>query len=249
MSCLLVVGCGLPAGLLASVGPVAASAGSVTGPAGGRATPRVERAGSAPPPAIQAVHRPVLLVPGWNDDAEDLRPLAGRMEDAGWPAERVKALSFEDPVGSNLKHAREIAAAVDELLRDSGFDQVDIVAHSMGGLAVRLYLLEGGAERVRKVVFLASPHRGTVAAHLAWGEGGEEMEPGSAFLFRLKRAWALPDGVRAITIRTPLDLRVLPLESAILPGIPNLEVCCPTHSGMIDHQGTFELVERFLESP
>jgi triacylglycerol lipase len=118
----------------------------------------------------------------------------------------------------------------------------------MGGLAVRRYLLDGGASSVRKVVFLATPHRGTVSAEVAWGEGAREMEPGSRFLLDLIRARPIPPGVRAITIRTPLDLHIIPSESATLPGIPDVEVCCPTHAGLLDDDETFQAIRTFLRT-
>lgn len=214
---------------------------------GGGLEAQVDRGG----PALVGLatdRRPVLLVPGWSDEGKDLRPLRQRFLGAGWSADSVVAVSFDDPVGSNEVHAEEVARAVDRLLEDTGAHEVDVVAHSMGGLAVRRYLLDGGADVVRRVVFLATPHRGTVVAHLAWGEGAREMEPGSRFLLDLLRGRAVPRGVRAITVRTPLDLRVIPNESATLPGMPNLEVCCPTHPGMLDDDETFEAVRRFLES-
>lgn len=193
--------------------------------------------------------RPVLLVPGWSDGPEELGPLRSRFLAAGWSADSVVSHDFADPEGSNHAHAEEIARAVDRLRKAAGADEVDLVAHSMGGLAVRRYLLDGGADVVRRVAFLATPHRGTVSAHLAWGEGAREMEPGSRFLLELLRGRAVPRGVRAITVRTPLDLHVIPNESATLPGMPNLEVCCPTHAGLLDDDDAFELVRRFLESP
>lgn len=192
--------------------------------------------------------RPVLLVPGWGDGKEELRPLRQRFLAAGWSADSVAVVAFLDPVGSNHDHAGEVAGAVTRLRDATGADEVDVVAHSMGGLAVRRYLLDGGADVVRRVVFLATPHRGTVSAHLAWGEGAREMEPGSRFLLELLRGRAVPRGVRAITVRTPLDLHVIPNESATLPGMPDLEVCCPTHAGLLDDDGTFQVIRRFLES-
>lgn len=204
----------------------------------------IDPASIAPPAPV-----PVLLVPGWGDHEAHLEELEGRFAAAGWDDEHLLALSFEDPVGSNRDHAREIAEAVLVLEARTGAAEVDVVAHSMGGLATRYYLLNGGAEHVRKVVFLATPHRGTVSAHFAWGEGAREMEPQSPFLLALLRTQPIPDGVRAITIRTPLDLHVLPPESATLPGVPNLEVCCPTHAGLLEDPATFELIERFLGDP
>lgn len=190
---------------------------------------------------------PVVLVPGWSDDSEQLRPLRDRFLEAGWPDSAVVSLSFEDPEGSNRVHARALAMAVERLRERVGAPEVDVVAHSMGGLALRYYLQNGGAENVRRVVFLATPHRGTYAAWLAWGKGGEEMDPGSLFLLSLQKGRAVPPGVEGITVRTPVDLHILPPESATLPPLPDIEVCCPTHAGLLDDEETFKVILSFLE--
>jgi len=191
--------------------------------------------------------RPVLLVPGWLDSAEDMATLRSRLAAEGWPPSWVRAVTFDDPAGSNKGHARELAAVVDRHLERTGAEALDIVAFSMGGLATRWYLLrEGGAGKVRRVAFLASPHRGTLAAHLAWGESREEMLPESAFLDSLNAGRALPPDVEALTIRTPLDTHVLPGESATLPGVPDREVCCPTHSGLLSDPEALRIVVGFL---
>lgn len=191
---------------------------------------------------------PVLLVPGWGDQAPDnLRPLRDRLVGAGWPESRVSVLAFEDPVGSNEVHALEIARAVRVLQALTGESKIDVVAHSMGGLALRQYLqFEGGRENVRRAVFLGTPHRGTVAAMLAWGEGGREMAPGSDFLTRLNEAERFPGEVEALSVRTPVDLRVIPGSSAMLPGARNVEVCCPSHNGLAEDERVFEQVHHFL---
>jgi triacylglycerol lipase len=192
---------------------------------------------------------PVLLVPGWGDHAASMEPLRRRLTAAGWPESRVSVLSFRDPVGSNESHAAEIDRAVRVLRGLTGEPRVDVLAHSMGGLATRQFLLEGEeALSVRRAVFLGTPHRGTVVAVLSWGEGGREMVPGSAFLNRLNSAPAIPEGVLALAIRTPLDLRVIPASSAILRGerVENVEICCPTHTGLVDDDRTFEEVVAFL---
>ncbi len=104
---------------------------------------------------------------------------------------------------------------------------------------------------VRRVVFLGTPHRGTVAAWFAWGEGGDEMQPGSPFLDSLNAGSFVPDSVDALAIQTPLDLRVIPGESALLPdagNTRNVEICCPTHPGLLDHDDTFRAVVDFLRA-
>ncbi len=123
----------------------------------------------------------------------------------------------------------------------------DIVAHSMGGLATRWYLKTHEDAPVRRAVFIASPHRGTYSAHLAWGEGREEMMPESEFLESLNAGAAVPEGVEAMTIRTPIDTHVLPGESATLPGVEDHTVCCPTHQGLLRSDDVFYLVLDFLD--
>lgn len=188
---------------------------------------------------------PVLLVPGWFDTAEDVAVLAGRLRAAGWPAERVVGVTFAHPTGSNRDHAREIAEAVDSLLARTGAERADVVAHSMGGLATRLYLREHPG-KVRRAVFLATPHRGTWAALLAFGDGRAEMLPGSDFLRDLNAGPPVPPGVEAFTVRTLLETHVLPGESATLPGVPGWTVCCDTHWSLKRDPAVFEVVRNFL---
>ena len=197
---------------------------------------------TAPPPRTSV---PVLLVPGWFDTARELAALRIRLSAAGWS--HVETLSFADPTGSNRQHAAEIDSVVSELMERTGAPEVDIVAHSMGGLATRWYLKTRPEAPVRKVVFLASPHRGTLSAVLAWGDGSDEMLPTSDFLESLNAGPALPEGVSALTIRTPVDTHIFPATSATLPGVPDRSVCCPTHAGMLHDEQVFDLVSEFLE--
>lgn len=73
---------------------------------------------------------------------------------------------------------------------------VDVVAHSMGGLIVRSYLAGKQVQegvftppvpvRVRKIVFLGTPHFGSILATLATLDTQiEQLRPGSSFLFEL----------------------------------------------------------------
>lgn len=190
---------------------------------------------------------PVLLVPGWLDTARDLAAMRIRLLGAGWPDDFVETVTFDEPTGSNRIHAAELAEAVDTLLSRSGAAEVDIVAHSMGGLATRWYLRTHPEAPVRRVAFLGSPHHGTLAAHLAWGEGGEEMMPDSPFLDTLNAEAPIPEGVEAITVRTVVDTHIVPGESATLPGVVDHELCCPTHPGLLSDGEVFEIVLEFLE--
>jgi triacylglycerol lipase len=188
-----------------------------------------------------------VLVPGWLGRLHELGALRERFLRDGWADWDVLALEFADPVGSNLDHARELEEAIHLLLSQTESEEVDIVAHSMGGLAVWLLLQEKGHQLpVRRVVFLGSPLQGTVVAHLAWGAGGREMRPGSEFLERLQAGGQPQEWVEALTIRTPLDLNVVPGYGATLPGLGDRMICCPTHQGLLDHEETYRVAREFL---
>jgi triacylglycerol lipase len=197
--------------------------------------------------ATAVLDAPVVLVPGWFDTGRDLAALRIRLLGAGLQGSHVRTMTFRDPVGSNVDHAEEIDSLVSEVMTETGADHVDIVAHSMGGLATRWYLNTHPDAPVRRVAFLATPHQGTLSAHVAWGDGRDEMLPESLFLEALNAQPPLPDGVEAITVRTPIDTHVLPGESATLRGVVDYVVCCPTHSGLLDDDDVFVILLDFLE--
>jgi triacylglycerol lipase len=209
--------------------------------------PPLARTGPEPSSATSRLDTPVILVPGWFDTGRDLAALRIRLLGVGLDGDWARTLTFADPTGSNMDHAEEIDSLVVEVLAETGAERVDIIAHSMGGLATRWYLNTHVAAPVRRVAFLGTPHRGTLAAHLAWGDGRDEMLPDSPFLQALNAQAVLPAGVEAITVRTPIDTRVVPGESATLPGVPDHVVCCPTHTGLLQDEDTFLIVLDFLE--
>jgi len=191
--------------------------------------------------------RPVVLIPGWGDVGSRMEPLSQRMQAEGWPAESVYVLNFVNPIGSNIAHADELAVAVDSLLeRNPWASEVDIVAHSMGGLASRWYLQNDGQGKVRRLVTLASPHRGTVASVMAPGPGGDEMRPGSPFLTQLDSV--LPAGVEGFTIRSEIETHIIPNESATLPGVPDTVLCCNMHWTLPTDGPAMEIILNFLSS-
>ncbi len=227
--------------LIWQFGPSPRPTAPIAPPEGSAATP------FAPPtigPQPGTVRTPVVLVPGWVDSGSRLWPLRDALFASGWDSTEVRVLEFEDPVGSNVDHAAELAAAVTALRDRTGSSRVDIVAHSMGGLATRWYLQEGGAAQVRRVVTLASPHRGTWASLVAWGEGGREMHPESDFIAQLEAT--LPPAIAGLTLRTEFDTHILPNESSTLPGVPDIEICCPSHALLPADPEVMALVIDFL---
>jgi triacylglycerol lipase len=192
------------------------------------------------------VQRPAtLLVPGWSDTSRALGDARSFLLREGWPESHVSCVSFADRFGSNVQHAAELRQAVAGLSALSGEERVAVVAHSMGGLALRMYLRANASHQVHTAVFVGTPHRGTWLAWLAWGAGGREMRPGSRLLAELQDRPPPPD-VRAVCIRTPVDTRVLPGSSAFLEGADCRMIRAPGHTRMLRHRKTLELIRDVL---
>jgi triacylglycerol lipase len=190
---------------------------------------------------------PVLLVPGWSDRARKLRHLQQHLHTAGWSNDAVRALEFRNRFGGNVEHAGELAKQVRGFVRSESVPAIDVVAHSMGGLAVR-YLLQAlpEGELIRRAIFLGTPHRGTLAAWLGLGQGARDMRRGSPFLRSL--AQTPPVNVELISVRTPLDARIFPGVSADLVGARNITVWCAGHRRLLRASKVLSLVQSLLEN-
>jgi triacylglycerol esterase/lipase EstA (alpha/beta hydrolase family) len=116
-----------------------------------------------------------------------------------------------------------------------GGGRIDVVAHSMGGLAARWYLqLLGGARRVDRLVTLGTPHHGTHAANFIPSALVRQLLPGSPLLRHLNEQPA-PEGLRALSVVAGRDLLIQPADSAR----------CPFgESVRFDHLGHVELLFR-----
>jgi triacylglycerol lipase len=133
--------------------------------------------------------------------------------------------------GDMVEMAGMLQAQVEALAGE--FGRVNLVCHSAGGLVARYYLqkMSRGAA-VSSVVFLGTPHRGTLAAYPGLAvRACRQMRPGSAFLS------GLDDGGlgrilvnRSLSIYSNHDFLVLPTESARLAGARNLLL-----RGMLGH--------------
>jgi triacylglycerol lipase len=91
--------------------------------------------------------------------------------------------------------------------------QINIVAHSMGGLVVRAAHLLRPTLRFRRAVLSCSPLHGSLPAWLLPLAGVKQMRPGSEFLKRLvevESQWTTP----TLTVWCPGDLIILPASSS-----------------------------------
>lgn len=197
------------------------------------ATVALLRAGDGPQ-VDQATPGPVVVVPGYGGDAASVEPVRRLLAEAGREVAVVDTPG--DGTGDLREQAQVLADVVDEVLGETGAPSVDVVGYSAGGVVARWYVRElGGADVVRRVVTLGSPHHGTdnVATALAAAgscpEACEQLEPDSDLLRRLNAGDETPAGPLWATLRTQADTVVVPVDSAELDGATNVLVqdLCP----------------------
>ena len=117
------------------------------------------------PDFVPAHATPVLYVHGINSRTMAFRQNAEHLRDHGfW----VWGYDYGDMIAPGFfgigdldEIVGDVAENVDRVLAETGAEQVDIVAHSQGGLMVKLYIAAGGAEKVRRVVALGGNFHGT----------------------------------------------------------------------------------------
>src|SRR5262249_55405313 len=124
-------------------------------------------AGATTAAALSRVHRgkrPILLVHGFLAASRAVGWLAGRLPGLGYPAHDVdlRGLFGCFNVRPVEELARVVAQRVERLAREHRCERIDLVGHSEGGLIGRYYVQKlDGARRVRHLVTLGTPHRGT----------------------------------------------------------------------------------------
>lgn len=202
----------------------------------------VSRSSSAPAaePVDQGRPGPVLLVPGYGGATGSLRSLADVLTAAGRDATVVPLPG--DGTGDLTLSAAALGDAVDAALARTGERSVDVVGYSAGGLVARLWVADGHADVVRRVVTLGSPHHGTsladLAGDLAPGQcplACRQMTGDSALLARLNAGDETPEGPTWVSIWTTQDETVTPPDSARLDGALNITVQSVCADAQVSH--------------
>ena len=164
---------------------------------------------------------PVLLVHGYFCNHGIWYPFAR------WLAARghaVDAVDLEPVFGPLDGSVAIIAAGIERLRARTGAAQVAVVAHSMGGLAVRAFVAARGHDAVAAVVTLGTPHRGTWLARFGHGANVAQMRPDCDWL----RALAAREAATARALFTVVishhDNIVVPAAIQTLDGARTVEI-------------------------
>jgi triacylglycerol lipase len=176
---------------------------------------------------------PIVLTPGFLDDARKLSWLVAHLQRSGLQPIVISPQPSDASVGIDTL----ALALAEEIEHQIGPSQAfDFFGFSMGGLIGRYYLQRlGGARRVRRLVTLATPHRGSWTAKLMPSSRPAlaQMRPDSDFLTDLNQDVALLAQHDFMALWTPFDLSVTPGHNAYLPTLPSTRLFSPFHGTLL----------------
>ncbi len=164
---------------------------------------------------------PILLIHGFLGTRGSMYMLERRLVDDGFVV-----VSFN--IGTlNVRDIRRSAflihRKIERILAQTPSQKIDILGHSMGGLIGLYYVKKlGGHARVRKLIMMGTPVRGTwialagVATLGLWSTSSWQLLPRSRFLDELAQG-PLPPGTEVHTIAAARDW-VVPLSTTRVPG-------------------------------
>ena len=186
---------------------------------------------------------PVLLAHGYTMNWSPFSLLAAWLRRRGWQA--VWAVNHR-PAGAPIPAmAHALGQRVDELRAATGAAQVDIVAHSMGGVIAGWYVNHlDGAPKVRRIVTLGTPWAGTRTHVLTIGREARDLDPAGPVIAGLR-----PPKVPVTSIWSPQDQIICPSASCALP--EGQSICVPDvgHVEMLLHPQIWRLVGAALAAP
>lgn len=190
--------------------------------------------------------RGVVFVHGFVCNRGFWNPWLKRMRASGVP---FVAVNLEPLFDSISRYADTIDAAISRVEAATGRPPV-VVAHSMGGLAVRAWLDKFDADlRVHRIITVATPHGGTWLARYGRTVNSREMA--------LRSPWLLELAAQSPSRRHALftcfygncDNIVFPASTGTLPGADNRHIAATAHVHMAFQATVFNEVSRWLAAP
>ena len=200
---------------------------------------------------ISAQAPPVLIIHGFLGTRGSMFMLERRLVEDGFVV-----VSFN--LGTlNVRDIRRSAflihRKIERILAQTPSQRIDIIGHSMGGLIGLYYVKKlGGHMRVRKLIMMGTPVRGTWAALLGiatlglWSTSSWQLLPRSRFLDELAQG-PMPPGVEVHTIAAARDW-VVPLPTTRLTGASSTTVPLG-HSSLVVSEEVYRRVVHTLRPP
>lgn len=189
---------------------------------------------------------PVLFVHGYTHTASAWVFFSAWFRKAGY--RDLHAMTYNSLRRSFPEIVRQLEGEVADIVSRRPGRGLVLVGHSLGGLAIREFLNTSPlAENVLAVVTLGAPHQGSTLSGLGMNRLAKTLRYRGDLINDIE-SHDVPPGVPALSVYSPMDNMVLPLEGLRIrkPGWTEREGEPVCHIGMLYHKPTAHAVLDFL---
>ncbi len=183
-----------------------------------------------------AVRLPILLVHGYGLNRACWLFFQTYLHTRGWPW--VWAINHRPRSRPIPSYAESLSSKIDLLMAEAGADQVDVVAHSMGGIVTAWYMTQlHGDQRVRRLITLGTPWRGTRTHVFGLRREARDLAPDAQVIQDIQ-------GIQGdiVSIWSDTDHLVIPNDSATHPNLKNIQIPYLGHLEMMISARVFRTV-------
>ena len=160
---------------------------------------------------VEAAGTPIILVHGVIDNHTIFSLLRRALMRRGFG--RTISLNYSPLTDDIRRVARRLGRLVESVCRETGYERVHIVGHSMGGLISRYYVQRlGGDARVHTLVTLGTPHQGSAPARFVPHNVARQLRPDSPIVAELAEPSRCT--TRMVAVWSDLDQMIIPKRSA-----------------------------------
>lgn len=167
--------------------------------------------------------RPILMLNGYLSFGSTWHYQRQKLVDAGFGP----IYTMNVGTGKSIKtYAKQVQQKVQEIQKETGRDDLDLVGHSKGGLVGSYFATHLSLEtktKVIHVVTIASPLKGTKVAHVGPGYDAGEMRMDSPFHAELRQKIQEHPEIRFFHIGSKADA-VVPASSAVIGEDPSRQM-------------------------
>lgn len=191
-------------------------------------------------------HRPLVFLHGLGGHRGNFLPMRSWLGLQG--RRRGYAIGLQ-PGADLMTLGRQLSATIEEILTVNGMPsgQVDIVAHSMGGVVARLALLEiATLQRVHTLITLGTPHAGTQIARLGGTQRCHDLRPGSLVMSALSVQLPWRGPTRLVCLWSPSDPIMQPAETAVVAGADGVVMDAHNHTDYLLRKSAWRVILEHL---
>ena len=184
---------------------------------------------------------PIILVPGYSLNRLSFWALEIYLHNLGY--RNIWAINnpiLQDDIQAfidNLHHCVE-----EWSWRNKG-QSITLIGHSMGGLICRGYVEKYGNTKIRQMVSIGTPFKGTMVHRFGFGKHVHQMAPNREFAQNPH-----PPNCPHLCIWSTRDWIVLPSKNALLENANTWSTSTTGHLSMLMSSSVFQKIHEFLQS-